>query len=100
NSAAIAAAKTRLINAWARQRSSVSALRGRPDPRDHHAAIAARIAAGSTMTDVSFVAMARPAAAPATIHHARPPPVAIRPTATTNASVKHANSVSWMNIRE
>jgi hypothetical protein len=78
----------------------VSALRGRPDPGDHQAAAQASTAAGSTIADVSLVAAARPAAAPASIHHARPPVVAMRPTAMTNANVKHAYSVSWMNIRE
>ena len=52
------------------------------------------------MTDVSLVATARPAATPASTDHARPPPVATRPTAITNASVKQANSDSWMYIRE
>ena len=52
------------------------------------------------MTEVSFVAIARPAATPASVDHASPPPVATRPTAITNASVKQANSDSWMNIRE
>lgn len=57
-------------------------------------------ATGSTMTEVSFVAMARPAAMPATTDHVRPPPVTTRPTPMTNHSVKQANSDSWMNIRE
>ena len=54
------------------------------------------------MTDVSLVATARPAATPARAgdHGRGPPPVATRPTAITNASVKQANSDSWMNIRE
>ena len=79
----------------------------------------AATAAGSTMTAVSLVATARPAATPASAGQARPPaldagggdPTAVvgaggrplsatRPTAITNARVKQANSDSWMNIRE
>ena len=52
------------------------------------------------MTDVSLVATARPAATPASVDQARPPPVATRPMAITNASVKQANIDSWMYIRE
>jgi hypothetical protein len=46
------------------------------------------------MTDVSFVAAARPAATPASVDHAIPPPSVTRPIAITNASVKQANSDS------
>ncbi len=52
------------------------------------------------MADVSLVATARPAATPDSVHHIGPPPIATRPMAITNASVKQANSDSWMNILE
>ena len=67
---------------------------------DPQATTHARRAAGRTITDVSLVAIARPAATPASVDHARPPPIATRPTAITNASVKQANNASWMYMRE
>ncbi len=57
-------------------------------------------ATGSTMTAVSLVAAASPAATPARTNQAMPPPVATRPTPATNASVKQVKSASWMYIRE
>ncbi len=83
-----------------RHRPPASGASGRSGPSDHQAIAQATSAAGSTMADVSLVATARPAATPDSVHHAGPPPIATRPTAITNASVKQANSDSWMNILE
>ena len=52
------------------------------------------------MTDVSFVAIASPPAIPATMNADGPLAVIAHPTAIANASVKQANSDSWMYIRE
>ena len=52
------------------------------------------------MTDVSLVAIARPAAMPASTGHRRPRSVIARPSAIANASAKQANIDSWMYIRE
>ena len=46
------------------------------------------------------MASARPAASPAITGHTNPLSVTARPNAMTNASVKAANSDSWMYIRE
>ena len=69
-------------------------------PGDHHASAHAASDAGSTITDVSLVAIARPAATPASAGHRVPPSVTARPSAIANASVKQANIDSWMYIRE
>ena len=77
-----------------------SARAGRAAPIDHHARTHAATDAGSTMTDVSLVAIARPAAMPASAGHRVPPSVTARPSAMANASAKQANIDSWMYIRE
>ena len=97
----MATAAARLTRAATIQRFSANRLH-ETDPVQATTArsVQAASAAGSTMTDVSLVAIARPAATPASVDQPSPPPVITRPTAITNASVKHAKSDSWMNIRE
>jgi hypothetical protein len=61
------------------------------EPNDHHARAQAASDAGSTMTAVSLVAAARPAAMPAITGHNQPRSVIARPSAIANVSVKQAN---------
>ena len=70
------------------------------DPSDHHARAQAASDAGSTMTAVSLVAAASPAAMPASTGHRQPGSVVARPIAIANVSAKQANIDSWMYIRE
>ena len=53
-----------------------------------------------TMAEVSLVAIARPAATPASTGQRRPSSVIARPSAIAKASANQANIDSWMYILE